>query len=104
MKVFNCSSLTHNCIETVKAQTEDRLAELVSVHLRDSHGMMSIPPKNMAEIKKLFTSPAASDAVDRIFEKYNCNNDPECSWRYIAAAEAILTGRTKVHERELKAA
>ena len=42
--------------------------------------------------------------VDRIFEKYNCTRDPERTWRYIAEAETILTGREKVHESELKAA
>jgi len=107
MKEFSCSSLVHNCKGILKAQTEERLAELVSVHLRDSHGMLSIPPDKLAQIKRLFTSPAISDSadmVDRIFEKYNCTSDPECTWRYIAEAETILTGREKVHERELKAA
>jgi hypothetical protein len=42
--------------------------------------------------------------VDRIFEKYNCNSDPQCTWRYIAEAEMILTGSSTVHARELKAA
>jgi len=92
MKVFSCSSMVANCKATMKAETEERLAEMAAVHLRENHGMMSIPPEKMAEIRKLFTSPALSDStyvVDRIFEKYNCDRDPECSWRYIAAAEAI---------------
>ena len=107
MKEFSCSGLVRNCKGILKAKTEDRLAELVALHLRDSHGMLSIPPEKIAQIRKLFTSPAISDSadmVDRIFEHYNCNSDSECTWRYIAAAETILTGREKVHERELKAA
>jgi len=104
MKEFTCASLTHNCKDVLKAQTEERLAEVVSIHLRDKHGMLSIRPDKITQIKKLFTSPAVSDSVDRILEKYNCNSDPECTWRYIAAAETILTGRERVHEQELKAA
>ena len=89
MKEFACSSLVHGCKGVLKAQTEERLAELVALHLRDDHGMLSLPPEKIAQIKNLFTSPARSDSadiVDRIFEKYNCNGEPECTWRYIAAA------------------
>jgi len=46
----------------------------------------------------------AAYVVDGIFEKYNCGSDPECTWRYIAEAEMILTGDRSVHSRELKAA
>jgi len=107
MKEFSCASVVRNCKGVLKAQTEERLVELVALHLRERHGMLSIPPEKIAQIKQSFTSPAKSDSayvVDRIFEKYNCNSDPECTWRYIAQAETILTGRERVHERELKAA
>lgn len=107
MKEFPCSGLIPNCKGVLKAQTEELLAELVALHLRDVHGVQSVPPEKIAEIKRLFINPESSDSafvVDRIFEKYNCDGDPECTWRYIAQAETILTGRDKVHERELKAA
>lgn len=107
MKEFPCSSVMPNCSEVLKAQTEELLAELVALHLRDDHGMLAVPPEKIAQIKKLFISPASADSafvVDRIFEKYNCDSDPECTWRYIVQAETILTGRDKVPERELKAA
>ncbi len=107
MKEFTCKSLGNNCNAILKAPTEERLIESVSLHLREEHGMISLSQENVAAIKRLFTSPATRDAaqiVDRIFEKYNCDSDPECSWRYIAEAEMVLTGSPMTHAEELKAA
>lgn len=107
MKEFSCAKLGNDCAAILKARTEERLAELTTLHLREVHGITAIPEDKLAQIKQLFTSPATPDAasvVDRIFEKYNCDSDPECTWRYIAEAEMILTGSSKVHELELKAA
>ena len=107
MKKIACSDLGNNCNAVLTAQTEERLAEMAALHLRDAHGMSSVPQEKIAEMKNLFTNPATPDAayvVDRIFEKYNCSSDAECTWRYIVEAETILTGKKKVHERELQAA
>jgi predicted small metal-binding protein len=107
MKQFSCADLGNNCNVVLMAQTEERLAELASLHLREVHEMISIPQDAVAQIKQLFINRATPDAayvVDRIFEKYNCESDPECTWRYIAEAERILTGNGTVHSMELKAA
>ncbi len=107
MKEFSCADMGYACQTVLTAQTEDRLAELVSLHLREVHGMTSITQDMVATIKNLFASPASPDAaavVDGIFEKYNCTGDPACTWRYIAEAEMILTGHKTVHSNELKAA
>jgi predicted small metal-binding protein len=107
MKEFACANLGNKCKTTLKAQTEERLAELASIHLREVHGMASVTQDMLARIKQIFTNRNSGDAayvVDRIFEKYNCNSDPQCTWRYIAEAEMILTGSPSAHARELKAA
>ncbi len=107
MKQFRCKDLGNSCNEVMAAGTEDRLIEEVSIHLRERHGESSITQDKMAKIKSLFMNRATSDAasvVDRIFEKYNCKAEPECTWRYIAEAEMILNGGDRVHERELRAA
>jgi predicted small metal-binding protein len=107
MKTFSCSDLGNYCNEVLTAQTEERLADMAALHLRDAHGIFSMPQEKIAEIKNLFTHTSTTDAafvVDRIFETYGCDSDPDCTWRYIAEAEGILTGRKNVHERELKAA
>ncbi len=107
MKAFSCADMGNKCNVVLTAQTEERLVDLASMHLREAHGMMSLQQDMVARIKNLFVNRATNDAayvVDRIFEKYNCNSDPQCTWRYIAEAEMILTGSSIVHSRELKAA
>ena len=107
MKEFSCATMGNNCNAVLKARTEERLVELASLHLRETHGMTTISPEIAARIKQRLvnrTTPAAASVADRIFEKYNCNSDPGCTWRYIAEAEMILTGNSLAHERELKAA
>ena len=107
MKEFACANLEKNCNVILTAQTEERLVELASLHLREVHGKTSLSQEEVADIRKLFTIRPAADAarvVDRILEKYNCNGEPECSWRYIAEAEMILNGGKLSHAQELKAA
>ena len=104
MKQFNCN---YNCDTVLKAPTEERLVELASVHLRDVHDVSTITPEIVAKIKNSFINRNASDAayvVDRIFEKYNCSSEPECTWRYIEEAEMIMNGGAQLHGRELRAA
>jgi predicted small metal-binding protein len=105
MKQFSCSKLGNNCNVIMTAPTEERLLEMVSLHLRERHGMSSISQDLVGRIKKNMINRSMSDAayvVDRILEKYNCSSDPECTWRYIAEAEMILTGNQSVHTRELR--
>ncbi len=106
MKTFSCTSLGMDCNTVLIAQTEEKLLDMVSIHAREVHGMPAIPPDMIGKIKQLLVNRSAPDAanvVDRIFEKYNCDKDPECTWRYITEAELILTGRPSVHTQELKA-
>lgn len=107
MKEFICKDLGHNCNKTLKARTEERLLDLAAVHLRDMHGVTTIMPENLAKIKNVFVNRTDSDAaevVDRIFEKYNCTREPECTIRYIAQAELILIGGFSSNEHRLRAA
>jgi predicted small metal-binding protein len=103
MKEFKCKDLGHNCKEVLTAQTEERLVELASVHLRDVHGVTSMTPETVAKMKTYFINRAASDAadvVDRIFEKYNCDREPECTWRYITEAEMVLNAGAQARGHE----
>jgi predicted small metal-binding protein len=107
MKEFSCASIGVNCKTTLTAPTDEKLLELVSSHARERHGMTAIPEDMLGKIRNHFVNRAPSDAayvVDRIFEKYNCNKEPECTWRFITEAEMILTGKPSIHEKELKAA
>jgi predicted small metal-binding protein len=107
VKAFLCKDLGHRCDAVLQAPTEERLVEAAAIHLRDVHGVSVLAPDAVAKIKNLFVNRKSTDAagvVDRIFEKYNCRREPECTWRYIAAAEMILSGGFAAHERELRAA
>ena len=107
MKEFSCASIGGNCKTTLSAPTDERLLELVSAHAREKHGMTAITEDMLGKIRNNFVNRTTSDAAyvaDRIFEKYNCDKDPDCTWRYISEAESILTGEPSVHEKELKAA
>ena len=107
MKEFACKNLGHKCNAVLQALTEERIIEMASVHLRADHGITSLSPEDVAKIRNLLTNRASSDAayvVDRIFEKYNCESEPECSWRYITEAEMILKGAPTPHAEELKKA
>ena len=77
---------------------------MISVHAREIHGLTAIPEDMLGKIRNHFVSRATADAasvVDRIFEKYNCDRDPECSWRFITEAESILGPNPDVREKEL---
>jgi predicted small metal-binding protein len=107
MKEFSCAKFGSDCGAILNAATEDRLAEMACLHLREAHGMTTVSEEMVGKIKRLFVNKATADAaavVDRIFEKYNCDRDPECTLRYIAEAEMILTGRAGACAQELKAA
>jgi len=107
MKQFSCEKLGHKCNVVLQAPTEERLVDMVSLHLREVHGVTSLSPQDVAKIENLFvnrTAPDAAAVVDSIFEKYNCNGEPECTWRYIAEAEMILNNSGMARQRELKAA
>ena len=107
MREFSCRELGYNCSAILTARSEDQLAELASIHLRDVHGMTAITQEKLAQIKNLFVNPSPQDAaavVDRIFEKYNCSGDPECTQRYITFAETILSSKPLVYAEVAKAA
>jgi predicted small metal-binding protein len=107
MKEFHCKDIGEACKTVLKARTEERLVELAAIHLRDIHGMAMLSQEMTGRIKNLFIDRTTKDAarvVDRIFEKYNCSGEPECSWRFITEAETILKSGTPKHKPKLKAA
>ncbi len=103
MKEFACASLGYNCTWKHIAKTEELLADIAAIHLRDVHGVEEIGPDLVGKIKNLFTSPTGADAArsaDRVLKEYNCDMDPECTWRYIALTEELITDGAAVHARE----
>lgn len=103
MKEFACASLGNKCNWKHVAKTEELLADVAAIHLRDVHGMRELRPDMLGKIKNLFTAPTGADAArsaDLVLKEYNCDMDPECTWRYIAMTEELITDGAAVHARE----
>ncbi|HEX9021443.1 MAG TPA: DUF1059 domain-containing protein [Nitrospirota bacterium] len=103
MKEFACASLGNKCNWKHVAKTEELLADIAAIHLRDVHGVQEVGPDMLGKIKNLFATPTGSDAArsaDLVLKEYNCDMEPECTWRYIAMTEELITDGAAVHARE----
>ncbi len=103
MRAFQCSSLGYQCSWNHIA-TEDLLTDMVALHLRDVHGVREVDSDMVGKIRNLFTYPTAADAAgaaDLVMKEYNCDLGPECTWRYIAMTEDLITDGVAVHAREV---
>ena len=103
MREFECKSMGNDCNWKHIAKTEELLADVVAVHLRDVHGVREVGPDMVGKIKNLFKFPTAADAAgaaDLVLKEYNCDMGPECTWRYIAMTEELIADGAAVHARE----
>ncbi len=102
MREFRCSSLGYQC-SWKHVATEELLADMVALHLRDVHGVKAVDSDMVGKIKNLFSYPIESDAVaaaDLVMKEYNCDMGPKCTWRYIAMTEDLITDGAAMHARE----
>jgi predicted small metal-binding protein len=102
MREFKCSSLGYGCSWKYIA-TEELLADMVALHLRDVHGVQAIDSDMVGTIKNLFSYPTkadAAEAADLVMKEYICELGPGCTWRYIAMTEDLITDGAAMHARE----
>ena len=103
MRELKCASLGYTCKWKHIANTEELLADIAAIHLRDVHGMKAISPDMLGKIKNAFTPPSEADAEtfgDVKLKEYNCDMAPKCSWRYVAMTEELIADGAAVHARE----
>ncbi len=103
MREIKCASLGYTCKWKHIANTEELLADITAIHLRDVHGVKAISPDMLGKIKNAFTPPSEVDAAEFVDFKtkvYNCDIGPNCSWRYIAMTEELIVDAAAVHARE----
>jgi len=103
MREFKCSSLGNKCTWKHIARTEELLADVVAVHLRDVHGKQALDSDSVAKIKKAFSNPAPLDAKAAeglILKVYHCGLGSGCAWKYIAQTEELIVDGVAVHARE----
>jgi predicted small metal-binding protein len=102
MREFKCASLGYTCTWKHIA-TEELLADMAALHLRDVHGIPAVDPELLGRIKKAFSSPAfaeAAEAVAVVMKEYTCDMGPGCTWRYIAMTEDLIADGAAIHARE----
>jgi predicted small metal-binding protein len=105
MREVNCKSLGYACNWKHIAHTEELLADITAVHLRDVHGVKAVTQDLVGRIKKAFTFPTKEEEAeladaDLDLKVYNCDMDPKCGWRYIAMTEELIVDGAAVHARE----
>lgn len=102
MVEIKCASLGYDCPWIYRENSEYALLDIAGMHLRECHEVKEVDLDLLGKIRTSFTYPTPGDAAkkaDIIMDKYNCEGDPECSIRYIAAIEDLL-GRATVQQKK----
>ena len=103
MREFACKSLGNGCTRKQSAKTEELLADIVAVHLRDVHGISALGPDMLGKIKNAFSNPSPVEAEDvetLVLKEYDCDLGPKCGWHYVAQTEELIADGVAVHARE----
>ena len=51
MKEFSCSQVFAGCEAKVQAETEEEVLQQVAAHARDVHGVDSVPPEVVEQVR-----------------------------------------------------
>ncbi len=103
MREFSCKSLGYGCTWTQNARTEELLADIVAVHLRDAHGISALGPDVLGKIKNSFSNPSPLDLEeprDPVMKEYNCDLSAKCGWHTVALTEELIADSVAIHARE----
>jgi len=104
MREFKCASLGHKCNWKHIAKTEELLADVAAIHLRDVHGMTSLSAEMIGKIKNSFSNPTPVEAKKSeglVLKEFNCKDlGHACNWKYIAQTEELIVDGVAVHARE----
>jgi len=56
MKSFACGAAAPHCVATFTAETEPEIFGLVDTHARDDHGMDTVPPELVDQVRGHITT------------------------------------------------
>ena len=59
MKRFSCGAVVPGCMATFHERTEDELLAKVAAHARSDHGMDTVPPELVAQVRAHIVTVAA---------------------------------------------
>lgn len=52
MKEFCCGDVVPGCTSTFRAATEEQVLMQVAAHAKEAHGMASVPPEIVAQVRQ----------------------------------------------------
>jgi predicted small metal-binding protein len=94
----------YDCSWKHVARTDDLLVDVVALHLRDVHGLVSLDAAMVAKIKKAVNDPTDVEIPDEErlgLKEFRCSDmGQKCSWHYIAQTEDLIVDGVAVHARE----
>jgi predicted small metal-binding protein len=104
MRERKCSDLGYTCSWKHIARTEELLADVTAIHLRDIHGVESLNADMVGRIKNAFSNPAPVDITEAgglALKEFKCEDlGTGCGWKYIAQTEELIVDGVAVHARE----
>jgi predicted small metal-binding protein len=104
MRELKCSDLGYRCTWKHIARTEELLADITAIHLRDVHGVAALNADMVGRIKNAFSSPAPGEDAevgDLVLKEFECKDlGNRCGWKYIAQTEELIVDGVAVHARE----
>lgn len=101
MREFRCKDLGYKC-GWKHVATEDLLADVAALHLREVHQVPAISQELLGRIRNLFSRPEPADAAVALtseLKEYRCEV-ADCTWRYVAMTEDLIVDGMAVHARE----
>jgi predicted small metal-binding protein len=104
MREFTCASLGYQCTWKHIAKTEELLADIVAIHMRDVHGVPALNADMVGKIKNAFSNSPRVEvkkSEDLVMKEFLCKDlGHNCTWKYIAQTEELIADGVAVHVRE----
>jgi len=104
MRELKCADLGYRCNWKHIARTEELLADITAIHLRDVHGVAAVDADMVGRIKNAFSSPEpgeVAEAGNLVLKEFECKDlGNNCGWKYIAQTEELIVDGVAVHTRE----
>jgi predicted small metal-binding protein len=104
MRELKCADLGYKCSWKHIARTEELLADVTAIHLRDIHGVAALNADMVGRIKNAFSNPTPVEiagAGGLVLKEFKCEDlGTGCGWRYIAQTEELIADGVAVHARE----
>jgi len=104
MREFKCATLGYKCTWKHIAKTEELLADIVAVHMRDVHGVTALSAEIVGKIKNAFSNSPRVElkkSEDLVMKEFLCKDlGHNCTWKYIAQTEELIADGVAVHVRE----